>query len=987
MAKKFRLKYVRRWILLLSSLLIFGIIKYFPLRAHGNLLDKRVLFISAYTQSFVTVPEQIKGIQNIFRDQAIELDIEYMDTKRFDTEDKRLQFYDSLKYNLDHVPPYDAIIVGDDNALDFAVKYQEELFPNIPIVFLGINDIQWAIEVAKDPFITGITEETSIKENIEIAYSFNKNATKVIGIVDHTLTGNGDRVQFLLAEEAFPQLEFQVINFSDYKFNEFGSVIAGIESDSILFFLTMGEDKDGTYFSIDKAVDLLRSHAKVPVYRLSIGGVGDGLLGGKMVSYEKSGEVAAQMVMDIFNGIPVKSIEVITESPNQYFFDYKLLQKYNIDMSLIPEGAILVNSPPNLFQEYREYIIYIGIFFIFIILIILFLSFDTIRSRKMSLALKRSNAELSTTTEKLVESQDELQAQYDTIQEQVDNFKALNEKYELTIQSTETIFWEVNAKNRSINFSGNVEGLLHATNLKDKDIYEVMDDLLTSDEKQKILNEYHKYKDGELMIIDVQVALKSDKPEEKWLMIRGKGSFDPDRKTNLLHGIIMDITKTKAQEKYIDFLAHHDYLTKIPNRRSFMIQLEKAIQTGKTGTVVMIDIDNFKSINDSLGHMHGDITLVEIAKKLQAVQDDKLFISRYGGDEFLLLLKEVTDKEEIETYITKIKDSFAQPFYVEGGAYYINFSMGITRFPSDGKDSNHLITNADTAMYAIKHEGKNDYKFYHEDMKEKIKKKTEIEHILRNALNEDGFELFFQPKVDIITGDTSGFEALLRLKEHKISPGEFIPIAEERGLINKIGRWVTLNAIKQVSLWKNKGLVGKPISINFSSEQIKDTEYIDFLLQCLEKYQVEPKDLEIEITESIFLEETETTLLYLNRLKEIGLTISLDDFGTGYSSLNYLTYMPVDMVKIDKSLTDKFLDIDSKNLIDYLISLTHHLDLKITAEGIEKVDQYLKLKESKCDYIQGYLFSKPLAANEIEAIYYVNLVDKVLADSEHSPVK
>lgn len=200
----------------------------------------------------------------------------------------------------------------------------------------------------------------------------------------------------------------------------------------------------------------------------------------------------------------------------------------------------------------------------------------------------------------------------------------------------------------------------------------------------------------------------------------------------------------------------------------------------------------------------------------------------------------------------------------------------------------------------------------------------------------------------------------------------------ETGLINDIGRWVTLNAIKQISFWKDSSLKGKRVSINFSSQQINDEGYIDFLVDNLNKYHVEPHELEIEITESLFLEESEKTLNYLNQLKAVGLTISLDDFGTGYSSLSYLTYMPVDMIKFDKSLSDNFLNPDSKDVMDALISLGHHLKLEITAEGIESTEQYLKLKESGCDYIQGYLFSKPLPASEIENIYYDNLVETVL---------
>lgn len=810
--------------------------------------EKNVLFISSYTENFETVPYQINGIQSVLQPHNINLDIEYMDTKRFDTDENKENFYQLLQYKLKKLPTYDVIIVGDDNALEFIMIYKEELFNEIPIVFLGINDSNKAIKASKDDNITGVIEGFSLVETIEVAQKFNNKATKILAIVDDTLTGKGDKEQFYQVENDFKTLSFKDINSSDYTFDELKDVLKKIENDTILLYLSMFQDKTGATISINEVVKILSKNTNVPVYLVTIGGVGEGLLGGKMVSYDEQGRVAANMALQVLTGTPINSIKVVTESPNKYIFDFNIIEKYNINKKMIPKDAVLINKKVSFYSQNKKIVRITLLIIGFLLALIFIVMRDNIKRRIIEKKLNESHEELEATYEELVASEEELGSQFKIIQEHL---------------------------------------------------------------------------------------------------------------------------------AYIEYLAYHDSLTTLPNKISFMNKISEEIVSGRHGAIILLDLDNFKSINDTLGHAFGDMVLKEISRRLFTLVNEKVFVSRFGGDEFLILICGEKNNKNIDWYAEKVLELFTDAFDMKGNKRYIHFSMGISQFPKDSIEVEELIMYADMAMYKVKDSGKNNYMFFKNNMIEKLKESVKIEHILVDALKTDGFTLVYQPQVQTMTGKINGFEALIRLKEHKISPGQFIPIAEEAGLIIEIGRWVTREAIEQIAMWQKKGFKLKPIAINLSSKQLNDENYHEFLKSLLMKNGIEARYLDIEITESILLEESNDTMIFLSKIKEMGIKISLDDFGTGYSSFNYLTFLPLDKIKLDKSLIDKFLQIDKIQILYNIISLAHSLNLEITAEGVEGFEQYKQLKVGGCDYIQGYLFSKPLPVEEINKIYDTNLLEKI----------
>ena len=423
--------------------------------------------------------------------------------------------------------------------------------------------------------------------------------------------------------------------------------------------------------------------------------------------------------------------------------------------------------------------------------------------------------------------------------------------------------------------------------------------------------------------------------------------------------------------KDLKYQAYHDPLTELPNRRKFMEELNFTLTEKIEGAIILLDFDNFKEVNDTFGHIYGDKLLKKFSQQLLNFSSQNVFSARYGGDEFLILLKKVNSNDEIKNYIYKLKELVAEPFFINENEFYLDFSLGISCFPEDSKNSYELITMADTAMYQAKEFQNKHYLFYQSEMFNKIKDKQNIRELLHQALNNDGFKLKYQPQVNVDTENFECLEALIRLKEYDISPFRFIPVAEESGLIIEIGRWVTERAIKDLAVLNNEKNKSVKISINFSVQQLNDLDYINFIAEKLRENNVKAENLEIEITESLLIQQEQKAANYLKQLTNMGIKLALDDFGTGYSSLNYLTYISFSKVKLDKVLIEEFLEQDSLNTIDSLISLFHSMNLPVVAEGVETEKQLTKLKTVNCDYIQGYIFSRPVIFSKM-----INLLNK-----------
>lgn len=472
-----------------------------------------------------------------------------------------------------------------------------------------------------------------------------------------------------------------------------------------------------------------------------------------------------------------------------------------------------------------------------------------------------------------------------------------------------------------------------------------------------------------LDIMDDEIkGIRIDDAEVKRLNLSSDNPFNHIALSinGLLEKVTTYVEKIKDQNDQIDYLADHDPLTNLPNRRSFHRKLENTLSLGESGTVILLDMDNFKSINDSLGHVFGDKVLKIIADKLISTVSADVFVSRFGGDEFLILHK---SNESVQQYIQILYSMFDEIMFIDENEIKVEFSMGVSRFPEDADDIEHIIMYADLALYDVKNTGKNGYAFFNDTMASHLQFKLDIKSLLHTAMDYNGFKMVYQPQIRLSNGEIVGFEALLRFKDYSISPSDFIRIAEENGLIIPIGRLVTSMVIQQVKAWRQKGIHVKPIAINFSGLQINDMTYSEFLIKTLTEYEVSTDAIYIEITEHIFLENKDAAVRFLNGLRQSGIKIAVDDFGAEYSSLSYLASLPIDILKFDRELIVRLLDDKKSDVMAKLIAFVHSLNLSIIAEGIETRDHALILKASGCDVVQGYYFSKPIEAHEVERIH------------------
>jgi diguanylate cyclase (GGDEF)-like protein len=418
--------------------------------------------------------------------------------------------------------------------------------------------------------------------------------------------------------------------------------------------------------------------------------------------------------------------------------------------------------------------------------------------------------------------------------------------------------------------------------------------------------------------------------------------------------------------------ATHDSLTGIANRVLFVEQLEKAVQERQPFAVCVFDLDRFKVINDSLGHGAGDALLRHVSERLASITRGTDTVARAGGDEFLLLLREVRSNSEVEALIGRWMAVLAQPYAVTGLELHVSPSIGIARYPDDGRAAEELLARADEAMYHAKRHGRNTFKFFDSSIMGFSRERLDIEGELRSALGSKQLALHYQPKIDIATGEMRAVEALIRWHHPSrgfILPGEFIPIAEESGLILEIGDWVIREACRQARVWQRRQMPFIRIAVNVSPLQFRQANFVKKLSAALLEHDLEPTYLEIELTEATLMSSAETSVALLKELSALGVVVAIDDFGTGYSSMSYLQRFPVDKLKIDRSfISDVATNPDDASIVRAIISLAHGLRLKVIAEGVESAEQLAILKHMGCDQYQGFYRSAAVPAMEIERL-------------------
>lgn len=432
-------------------------------------------------------------------------------------------------------------------------------------------------------------------------------------------------------------------------------------------------------------------------------------------------------------------------------------------------------------------------------------------------------------------------------------------------------------------------------------------------------------------------------------------------------GVVSDISERKKREAELNRLADTDTLTGLPNRARFSSHLSQLVREQVEHALLVFDLDNFKKINDSLGHELGDTLLCKLSERLSLFTRFKAKLYRLGGDEFAVVLENTNDIHSITSLAKDLLKQINLPFFIEQHELAITSSIGIVLYPEDGNDPQALLRNADTAMYHAKHEGANRYLFFNDSMNKLAVKRLQVENLIRHGLKEDYFTVFYQPKMDIVTGQLVGMEALVRFitpKKGLISPASFIPVAEETGQILEIGEVVLQKTCEDVKRWIDMGLFHGRVAVNLSAKQFMLPFLCEQIDDILQRSELPSYHLELEITEGTVMQSPTLAIDTMKKLRARGIHLAMDDFGTGYSSLAYLKQFPLNTLKIDKAFIDDMNTARGRNMVDTIVTIAHNLNLTVVAEGVEQAEQLQQLKQLRCEIIQGYFYSKPLSAHD-----------------------
>lgn len=936
--------------------------------------SKKVLVLHSYSEDFKWTSNVSKGINSILGNdqETIDLSYVYMDMKKIRDTSYENALYKLHKIKYNNVK-FDAIICSDNDALNYMLKYGDDLFPNTPVVFCGINDFHESILNGHKNY-TGIVETLDIDSTVKGIFKLQPNIKNIIVVCDSTDTGKLNEIRARGIAKTL-NLPVSFYFYIDTNINVLKEQVTKLGENTAILHIGQLKNIEGGFIDYGKAANLLDKNVDVANYICWDFPLGQGFIGGKVISSFEQGKTAAQIVVRILNGEKINTIPIVKKITSTYTFDYNELVKFKINNSNIPQDSLIINKPFSFYEKYRSLVLttisIISALLIFIIILIV-----NIRKRRISeKKLLENYSELTAVHEELTATEEELRTQYDELQQNEEFLRISEERYKLALEGSSDAIWEWDIEKNKF-FASDKWKTITGYNYNENDsLKNILVNLLPHENKEPFIKNLLSHLDGTTPFYNWEFKTKTDQyVPERWLYIRGKALRNKDGKVLKMAGSITNITLRKTMEERNKFLAYYDSLTSLPNRVLLMDKLNDALKAAnankENGAVFFVDLDNFKRVNDTIGHDCGDKLLQSFANAVSNILEPNTTIYRMGGDEFSILMHNVERKEEIIQTCNNIIGICKLPFQIDEKQIYTSVSIGVALYPDHGMDSNLLLKNADTAMYKAKDLGKNRYEFFDSNMSEEVLKKSKIEKALRNALVNNELELYYQPQIDCKTIKIQGMEALLRWKSNDlgfISPIDFIPIAEETSLIIQIGEWILKTACFQAKDWLDKGYSLGIMAVNVSIVQLQHTEFLNTVKNALKESKLPPEFLEIELTESVLMQCLDYNIDILNKLRQLGINVALDDFGTGYSSLSYLRVLPINNLKIDKSFIDSIhLSYKDKSVVSGIIQLAHKMNLNVVAEGVEWEEQFSLLQSMNCERVQGYFFSKPISADNIK---------------------
>lgn len=586
--------------------------------------------------------------------------------------------------------------------------------------------------------------------------------------------------------------------------------------------------------------------------------------------------------------------------------------------------------------------------------------------------LMDKNEELMALYEEIAASDEELKENFHKLMDKQEELQKSEERYRLVAESTMDIIWEGDLVNKKRYFSEKLYEILGYKTWEMEDM-DAWFSIIHPEDIEWVKKGIKQQVDEKVDLKTFEYRVRHKDGRYIWVRSNTKCEFDEKGNAVTVFGAFTDINELKIQQYKINKLAYYDSVTGLPNRARLRELVTKEIESchmlNSKLALFFIDLDNFKTVNDSFGHEAGDKLLLEVGKRMEEIQGTNMTSFRLGGDEFVVLITSIEHREQVEAYSKELLRCLAVPIFIDGNMFRVTASIGAVFYPEDGLNYDELLKNADTAMYISKSSGKGTYTYYKKSMGDNAIEKIKLEANLHRALENNEFVLHYQPIVDVSDEKVKGFEALIRWAhpEHGlIFPNKFIGLAEENGMIVEIGKWVIKNACKYAKSIYDCGFTDFYVSVNVSTPQFLQKDFTEFILSTLENTGISPELLLIEITESVLMESYELVIEKLNKLKNNNIRIALDDFGCGYSSLTYLRKLPINILKIDKSfIADIKSEDDMESITGPIICLAKQLGLNVVGEGVETRKQLNYLKKHGCDMFQGYLISKPVPEEEI----------------------
>lgn len=987
-----------------------------PVYAEDANNQKNVLVINSYNHGLAWTADETDGILTGLKKNIDNLSIfiEYLDWKNNPTENNLRAMVDSYRYKYQN-KDIDMIITTDDTALEFALKNRSALFSNAPVVFCGVNRKGVSEITSGFNNFTGVVEEVDPIDTINMALKINPSLKNVYVLFDNSESGISTG-NIVIEKIKAMDAHLNTIPLNQLTYDELINSVKSYKDDSIIFATTYYSDANGKIIEFERASRDISTSSTVPVYHLYDFGLNNGAFGGNLISGELQGMNAARLALRIINGENPDYIPVQSPKTTRKVFDYNQLKRFNVSLSKIPKDSEVINKPFSFFNTYRILVLAVLAVFAIMIVFVCILLFYINKIRRMKKNLSDNHEELTQIYEELTASDEELKQQFDEISAVQESLSKSEERFRIAADGSNAVIWDADMSNSEYQFSNRWYELLGYEKNEVDEVHSGWKTIIHPDDQSQADKSRNAHLNGETQFYNCEYRMRTKAGEYLWFNVRGKVLKDINGKNIRFAGSMIDITEkkkyeTKLQESYqeleaayeeltavqeelilrydetlvshkkikeneerFNYLAYHDVLTELPNKLSLYEDSNVYFslpQTSKTA-VLFIDIDNFKNINDAMGHAFGDQVIIKMSERMVSLINDGCTLYRLSGDEFIVIVQNVKDTSAVGMLASHILAGFKDEFDVMNSVLHISISIGIAFYPEHGNDVGELLKYADMAMYRAKEEGRNKYVVYDQLMNEAFTERINLEKHLHTALERNEFEIYYQPQLDLRSNEITGFEALLRWKSPElgsVSPLKFIKVAEDTHLIIPLGAWVLKNACAFLKKLHNKGYTDLTISVNISILQLLQTDFNDLVIETLKFCEIKPEYLELEVTESILMESFETIGKKLEILRDIGIKIALDDFGKGYSSLSYLKQLPISTLKIDKSFIDCVCSSDeSDTLTEQIIKIGTSMGMIVIAEGVENQEQLEYLINHECHKIQGYLFSRPIPEFEVEKL-------------------